>query len=93
MATAGVGITDLVEELEARYQVLDVEERQQSALMRMRKLLASTAGHRLPDWLGALKVEQLDELCETVLRGDMDLDDAALVAIAQAVGKLEAAKD
>lgn len=80
-ATEGSGVRELADHLEAKFEVLDEHARSHAALLRMRKLLVATAGHRLPIWLEGLEDAQIDKLCQAVLRGEIDLDDASHAAV------------
>jgi LAO/AO transport system kinase len=52
-----------------------------SPLIRARRLIATQAAHRLHDLLVNSQDARLDELCDRLLKGEVDLDDAAEKAI------------
>ena len=80
-ATEGEGIAELAESIFAHAESLGQEERRASPRLRMRRLLAGSAADHLRDRLLRSDAGGLEELCERVLKGELDIEEAALAAI------------
>ena len=74
-ATAGEGVAELAKTIEDRLSADD--SRNMRSPYRMRRLLAAAAGNQLTRMLRDLDEEWLFEICETLQRGETDLESAA----------------
>lgn len=86
-ATAGEGIDALIDAIAAHYGQLDREQRVNAGRARMRTLIAATAADQARRRIEALSGNDLEPLCEAVLKGELELEDAAEQASRLAVGK------
>jgi LAO/AO transport system kinase len=74
-ATTGDGIEELVEIVEAR--IAAAESQRMRSSQRMRRLLATAAGNLLARELRESDAPWLVEICDTLRRGEIDLESAA----------------
>lgn len=77
IATDGTGIPELADKAQEHLDFLDPEARKDAAAKRMRKVITTAATHYLRNWLDAVEMQEIDDLCRAVLRGDVDLEEAA----------------
>ena len=77
IATQGSGLDDLIAATENHLGTLDPELRKDAATQRMRKVITTSAAHFLREWMDAVDTGEIDDLCRSVLRGELDLKDAA----------------
>ena len=86
-ATTGEGVAELADAVEAHAAALGEAERRASPRRRIRRLLAAIAAERAR--AGVLEAENpaLDEICEQVLRGELDFNAAAARALALFTGQ------
>ena len=76
IATTGEGIGDLTQAADDHFQTLDPLQRANAAMVRTRTLIAGAAARQLRVHLATNDEDQVDELCERVLTGDIDVDEA-----------------
>ncbi|MDP6830745.1 MAG: methylmalonyl Co-A mutase-associated GTPase MeaB [Alphaproteobacteria bacterium] len=81
IATDGEGIAELADMMDRHYQSIDQSERENAAVRRMRKLVATAAARQLNAWLDRPGADALDALCEAVLRGEMEMEEAGAKAL------------
>jgi LAO/AO transport system kinase len=86
-ATEGQGIDDLIDAIAAHYAQLDRGQRVNAGRARMRTLIAATAADQARRRIEALPASDLDALCEAVLRGEIELEEAAERALKLAAKK------
>ncbi len=77
IATDGTGVDALADKAEDHLATLDPDDRKDAATRRMRKVITTSAGHFLRRWMDAVNGAAIDELCRSVLTGELDLEDAA----------------
>ncbi|MDJ0948601.1 MAG: methylmalonyl Co-A mutase-associated GTPase MeaB [Alphaproteobacteria bacterium] len=86
VAPSGEGVAALADRIAAHHAQLAPDARDDAARLRVRRLLAAAAGHQVRDRLARLDDSRLEALCEAVLTGERDLEDAAVAAAAIVVG-------
>ena len=84
IAVEGDGITELADMVDRHFESIDQSERENAAVRRMRKLVATVASRQLRDWLDRPGAAALEALCEAVLLGDMEMEEAGARAMALA---------
>jgi len=77
IATTGDGCAELVGKAAEHFTRLSPDARENAARARMRKLLAATAAEQIRAGVQDLRGNGMDDLCEAVLRGEMDYGEAA----------------
>ncbi|MEN8196778.1 MAG: methylmalonyl Co-A mutase-associated GTPase MeaB [Pseudomonadota bacterium] len=88
VAVDGGGIPELADMVDRHFESIDHSERENAAVRRMRKLVATAASRQLRAWLDRPGAAALDALCEAVLKGDMEMEEAGARAMALATGRL-----
>jgi LAO/AO transport system kinase len=82
IAVDGDGIPELVDKIDVHYGTIDKQARENAAVRRMRKLVTTAAARQLRGWLDEADSPVLDALCEAVLQGDLEIEDAGAQALA-----------
>jgi LAO/AO transport system kinase len=77
IATSGEGVAELADAVDDHAAELGEEARRASPRRRIRRLLAGIAAERARSRLLAADSPALDEVCEAVLRGELDFETAA----------------
>ena len=88
VATTGDGVDALIEAIAEHYAQLPDDLRENAGRVRMRTLIAATAGDQVRQALQASGSEKIDALSEAVLGGDLDFDEAARRAAKLVAGKM-----
>lgn len=83
-ATTGEGVTELAAAIRAHGDALDTAAWGDAARMRMRRLIAATAARQARRRVEALQGAAFTELCDAVLKGELDFETAAERALALA---------
>lgn len=91
-AISSEGVAELMQYLDDRFAGFDEARRSDAALERMRKIVTGAASHRLSEWLQRLDTDEFDTICNSVLRGELDID-AAAFASARLALTIESEKD
>ncbi len=81
-ATTGEGVTELAAAIRAHGDGLDTAGWGDAARMRMRRLIAATAARQARRGVEALQGAAIAELCDAVLKGELDFETAAERALA-----------
>lgn len=81
VATSGEGVQALADAIEAHGGALTPQARKQVARGRVMRLIASAAAMQVGERIGNLGGARLDELCEAVMKGEMDFETAAAAAL------------
>jgi len=85
ISTTGEGFAELADIAGTHFETLDEAERKNAAINRMRKVITTTATHFLKVWLKSVNEQQINQLSEQVLRGDLGLEQASRLAANLAV--------
>ena len=88
VATTGDGVDALIEAIAEHYAQLPDDLRENAGRVRMRTLIAATAGDQVRQALQASGSEKIDALSEAVLGGDLGFDEAARRAAKLVAGKM-----
>jgi LAO/AO transport system kinase len=80
-ATAGEGVAELADSVFAHAEWLGEARRRASPRLRVRRLLAAIAAERVRARLMDGEAGDLDEICDRVLKGELDFDEAATRAL------------
>ena len=83
VATTGEGIAELADAIAAHTAQLDPAQQRSAPRLRMRRLLASTAARQARRRIEALHGPAFDALCDALLRGELDFEEAARLALAE----------
>jgi LAO/AO transport system kinase len=81
-ATTGEGVAALADAIDESAGAKAGGDRRASPLERARRLISLAAAERVRDALGAIEDARMDELCDALLRGDVDTAEAARQALA-----------
>jgi LAO/AO transport system kinase len=81
VATTGEGVGGLADAIEAHGGRLSPAQRGEAARGRVRRLIASAAARQVGERISKLTHARLDELCEAVMKGEMNLETAAAEAL------------
>ncbi len=87
VATTGEGVDALIESIAEHYAQLPGELRENAGRVRMRTLIATSAGDQVRRALEASGNEKIDALSEAVLGGELGFDEAARRAAKLVAGK------
>jgi len=80
ISTAAEGFEELADIVDKHFVTLDVEERKNAAVTRMRKVITTTATHFLKLWLKSVDEQRINQLSAEVLRGDLSMEQASRIA-------------
>ena len=86
-ATTGEGVAEMADTIEAHAAQLDPDQRNQAPRLRMARLIAATAARRVRRRVEALQTPAFDALCDAVLRGELNFEEAAERALRIALGE------
>ncbi len=81
IATSAEGVAELTETIEAHGAQLPADIRQNGSRIRMRRVIATMAANQVRVSIEAMRQARMDELCEAVLKGELDFEAAAEQAI------------